>query len=144
MRLPSNLVTGRKAKIDDSNIIPKQIAPQKWTLQIDDWMPAQLNQMQGRHWAVKHRLKKTDREIIGLAAKWYGIPTATRKRRLSVLIVLPKGKRRPDPDAYDKSLRDALVECGALKNDSADWVEGTQVEYARATRLVTFITLENM
>ncbi len=134
-----------RARVDSEQVSKgMSIEPRRWTLEIPGWMPARLNQMTGRHWAKGHRLKKHDKEIIALAVALGGVPAARCRRRVSLLIVLPKGKRSPDPDAFDKSLRDALVACGALKNDSAAWVEGDDPRFARGKSLVTFLTLENV
>ena len=119
------------------------IEPIRWTLEIREWMPATLNEMKG-HWAKGHRLKQNDKEVVWLAVRQGGVPAATCRRRVSLLVVFPKGARMPDPDAFDKSLRDALVACGALKNDSARWVVGEYPQFARGESLVTFITLENV
>ena len=89
-------------------------------------------------------MKKADRESVAFAVALCGVPAATCRRKVSMLIVLPKGERTPDPDAFDKSLRDALVACGALKNDSAKWVAGEDPRFARGESLVTFVTLENV
>jgi hypothetical protein len=120
------------------------LVPKRWTLEIPGWMPTRLNQMTGRHWAKGHRLKKHDKEIVAIAVAMGGVPAARCRRRVSLLIVLPKGQRAPDPDAFDKSLRDALVACGALKNDSAKWVQGDDPRFARGRELVSFVTLEDV
>lgn len=132
--MTSNLITGRTVQFD----------PIRWTLEIREWMPVTLNQMAGHHWRTGHRLKKEDKEVIAAAVAMGGVPAATCRRKVSLLIVLPKGQRTPDPDAFDKSLRDALVACEALKNDSAKWVAGEDPRFARGKSLVTFITLENV
>ncbi len=120
------------------------IEPQRWTLEIPGWMPVPLNKLTGRHWGPGHRRKKHDKEVIALAVALCGIPPATRRRRVSLTVVLGKGDRSPDPDALHKSLRDALVACGALKNDSTKWVEGDDPRFARGRELVSFVTLENV
>ena len=119
------------------------IVPQRWTMEIPGWMPTTLNEMKG-HWAKGHRLKQNDKEVVWLAVRQGGVPAATTRRKVSMLIVLSKGQRTPDPDAFDKSLRDALVACGALKNDSAKWVVGEDPRFARGKSLVTFLTLEDV
>jgi len=114
------------------------------TVRIDDWMPTPLNRYTDRHWAVRKRAKDADSATVELFCRQSGISPASVKKRVRVLIVLPKGKRACDPDAIQKSLGDALVRCGALKNDSHLWVEWAPVEFARGGRLATFLTLEDM
>ena len=115
-----------------------------WTLEIPGWQPTPLNRLIGYHWATRSKRKVHDAEIVGRAVKVYGIPPATTKRRVSLLVVLPKGKRATDPDSLWKSLLDSLVHAGALKNDSPAWVELAPVRWARGEALETFITLEDM
>jgi hypothetical protein len=43
-------------------------------LTIDCWHPARLNQWDGRHWSVRARLKRVDRQIFGLHARMASIP----------------------------------------------------------------------
>ncbi len=146
MGLPSNPITGRTARYPSApaTVGTGGIKPQRWTMEIPGWMPARLNQILGGHFAKGHRLKKHDKEVIALAVALCGVPAATTRRKVSLLVVLEKGKRSPDPDAFDKSLRDALVACGALKNDSAAWVKGEDPRFARGESLVSFLTLENV
>lgn len=58
----------------------------EYVLTIDRWHPARLNQWDGRHWAVRARLKRGDREIIAVYARIAGIPLATGKRRVSLTL----------------------------------------------------------
>ncbi len=49
----------------------------------------------------------------------------------------------PDPDNVNKSLRDALVRCGLLVDDSAEWAECTEPEIEKGKK-ATVITLETI
>jgi len=156
MHIRDILITGKTAKLPgDYSPKTKQATARhsspptaptgalgRWTVRIDGWMPVPLNKLMNSHWGKASRLKKMDRETIGLFFR--EIPPATRKRRISMLIVLSPKMRAPDPDSFEKSLRDALVQCGVLRNDSHLWVEGQPVEFARGKSLVTFITLEDI
>lgn len=51
-----------------------------YTLTIPGWHPARLNQWQGRHWAVSARLKKRDRQRVGLESLLQGIPKGMDKK----------------------------------------------------------------
>lgn len=128
-----------RAKRDEAPAISAAM----WTMRIPLWMPTPLNRLIGGHWAKGAKLKKQDREIVALAVQLHRVPPAEHKRRLSVLIVLPKGKRACDPDALQKSLADALVHAAVLRNDSHLWVEHQPVEFARGERLCTYVTLED-
>lgn len=117
------------------------MSPTIWTMEIPGWHPIELNKLVG-HRMHAGRLKKHDREIICKAVVAYGIPPATAKRRLDLTLVFEKGDRTRDKDAYWKSLLDALVHSGALKNDSRHWVDYDKPRYARGDVKTTFITLQ--
>jgi Holliday junction resolvase RusA-like endonuclease len=99
-----------------------------YTLDIPRWHPAPLNKLLG-HWRTAHRLKKIDRSVI--AAYACRIPKAQGKRRVSLHIILDKGQRAPDPDAFFKSLCDALVHAGMLVDDNRQHVELAPVTFSR-------------
>lgn len=88
--------------------------------------------------------KRRDRELVAEWAANAGIPAATGKRRVRLTVVLAPRQRGGDPDGYQKSLGDALVHCGLLRNDSARWVEWTPIEYARGSRERMFVELEDL
>jgi hypothetical protein len=152
--LPPNLITGVTAKIrmEERTPLTEQHFPKKgtppirsgprmWTLAIPGWMPTPLNQLMGHH-GKRHRLKTKDKQVLGVPILLYGIPPAIGKRRVSVLVVLPKGKRAVDPDALWKSLLDALQEHRVLTTDSRHGVELGPVSFARGDELCTFVTIE--
>ncbi len=95
---------------------------------IPNWRPTSLNKLMG-HWSRAHKAKKRDKEIIALCCR--SIPKATTKRKIDIYIDLDKNQKRLDYDNTFKSLLDALVQCGVLKNDSPDWVQVGSVEYGR-------------
>ena len=77
---------------------------------------------------------------------WYcdHLPTAQGKRRVSLHIILKKGQRAADPDAYAKSVGDALVAAYMLVDDNRQHVEWAPVTFARAINWGTQITLEDI
>jgi hypothetical protein len=95
----------------------------KYVLTIDRWHPVLLNQWDGRHWAVRARLKRTDRKIVGLYARMAGIPPAIGKRRVSITLTLGPRQRGADPDGYWKSALGALAHSGLLLDDRRQCVE---------------------
>lgn len=115
-----------------------------WTLVIPDWLPARVNQWDGRHWAVRAKLKKADRELVAVYAHQAGIPLATVPRRVVLRLTLAKGQRGGDVDAFWKSTLDALVACGLLVDDNRQSVVLAPVEYQRGPRRRTEIVLEDM
>jgi hypothetical protein len=119
---------------------PTPLGVRGWTIRIPNWHPTLLNKLLGSHWAQAARMKKADMTIISHAAR--GIPAADGKRRLLLHIVLEPNQRAGDPDAYWKSLLDGLVHCGALRNDSREWVECEPPTFSRGAEKVTFVTLE--
>jgi Holliday junction resolvase RusA-like endonuclease len=85
---------------------------------IPNWHPATVNQLLG-HWSIAHRRKKADCNIIRCYTQH--LEKAEVKRLVRLTIILGKGQRTCDPDAYWKSLLDALVQAGQLVDDSVKW-----------------------
>lgn len=117
-----------------------------YILHIPDWMPTSLNKLVNSHWAVASKYKKADRNLIALYATSQEIPKATRKRRVSLRVVLPKGQRSLDNDNVWKSLLDALKHCKLLVDDTPKYCETTTPVWLRSgTELKeTFVILEDM
>jgi hypothetical protein len=115
-----------------------------YTLTIPGWQPARVNQWDGRHWAVRARAKKADRELVGAYARLAGIPPASGKRRVSLTLTLAPRQRAGDPDAYFKSLLDALVHAGPLLDDNRQGVELGGVEFERGAEHATRVLLEDL
>lgn len=113
-------------------------------LHITQWHPARLNQWEGRHWSVKNCLKKADREMVGTYAILVGIPKASGKRRITLTLTLSPRQRGGDPDAYWKSLLDALAACGLLVDDNRQNVELAPVLFQRGKERATTIVLEDL
>lgn len=95
-------------------------------VEIPKWHPARLNAIVG-HWGKRSRLKKADRELVWAYTR--NIAPAAGKRRVSLIIVLAGRQKVCDPDAYWKSLLDALVQARMLVDDSPEWVELGPVEF---------------
>jgi hypothetical protein len=112
-----------------------------WTFMVPNWMPTPNNKLYDKHWAVKHRQKRSDFEIVAYFGRL--VPEATGKRNVSLHVVFPPRQRMPDIDAPWKSLLDALVRCRLLVNDSAAWASMEPVSYSRGDRLTSFVTLMN-
>lgn len=109
---------------------------------IPDWRPTSLNEMRRVHHIKAWKLKKADERIVG--AYFMGKKKAEAKRRVKIHITLTGRQREADPDAYFKSLLDALVKCGMLVDDSNAWCEITTPTYGRALKGSTTITLEDV
>lgn len=103
---------------------------------------ARLNELLGC-WRKAARLKRRDRQTVALACLAARVPPAEGKRRVSLIVGLGP-RQRCDPDCFHKSLLDALVRCGALRNDSSAWVELGPVEMARAPRPMMTVVLEDL
>lgn len=109
---------------------------------IDGWHPCRLNQLVSVHWANRSRLKRVDRQFVATYGR--DLPRATGKRRVRLRIVLGPGQRAGDPDAYWKSLLDALVHAGLLLDDNRQHVELGPVAFDRAEKRRTEIILEDI
>lgn len=116
--------------------------PTIWTLDIPGWHPAPLNTLLG-HRMKAHRLKTKDRKIIGEAALTYCVAPADCKRHVTLTLIYAPGERAVDPDASWKSLFDALVSAGALRNDSRRWVSYDEPIVLRGDFRRCIITLQD-
>lgn len=119
---------------------PPPRMPGVYRLTIPGWHPTKLNELLRGRW-VAAKLKKRDREIIGTNARWANVSRATSPRRVHLAITLGKGQRAGDPDAYWKSLLDALVHCGLLIDDNRQHVVLDPVEFVRGVEPETTIEL---
>lgn len=111
------------------------------TITIPNWHPTPLNKLIGGHWGSASKRKKADRNII--TCYTHHLPKAHGKRRVTLTITLGKGQRGCDPDAYWKSLLDALVHAGQLVDDSPKWVELAPVIFNRS-QVASTIQLEDI
>lgn len=99
-----------------------------YVISIPQWHPVRLNKLL-THWARAHKHKKADREMVWAYAQ--KVPKAQCKRRVHLHLIL-KGRQKPgDPDSRWKSVLDALVHAGALKDDSHQWCELGQVTFGK-------------
>jgi hypothetical protein len=112
-------------------------------LVIDNWHPATLNQLLAGRWHA-YKLKKADKKLLGFCLLESPIPKARGKRRVSLEITLAPRQRAADPDAYWKSLLDALKSHGLVRDDSRTWCELGGVTFARGERKSTTIVLEDV
>jgi len=101
----------------------------KYVIQIPKWRPATLNSLITVHWSTANQLKRSDKGMVAHYCK--DIPKATGKRLLEVNILMGKKQRKCDPDAFHKSLCDALVACGMLVDDSDKYVTLAPVTQGR-------------
>ncbi len=123
---------------------PPAAPPGAHRLEIIGWLPPRLNQFTDRHWSVRKRAKDGARAMIGTYIRLGGTPPARGKRRVSLWICLPPGRRRPDPDAYWKVTLDCLVAAKALVDDGPRWCELGPVEYGRGPVERIVMTLEDL
>lgn len=90
------------------------------------------------------KVKAADLKMIWAYTRATKIPYEAVKRRVQLTIILEPKQRSCDPDAYWKSLCDALVKSYALWNDSENWCEIMPVEFVRADKKSTIIRLTDM
>jgi hypothetical protein len=117
----------------------------RFVLTIPDWIPPLLNKSRGRHWSVEAKLKKCTAELLSALAYVQGVPKATSKRRVSILVEMSGRGRTPDKDCWDKILLDSLVTAGLLTGDGAAGLDGRmEVDIVRGKVKATTITLEDV
>ena len=100
----------------------------RYVLVIDRWHPYMINQLMQR---VKSRIrmKKVDRNMVCGYCLKNRIPLATGPRQVNLTIVLGPRQRAGDPQAYEKSLGDALVHARMLIDDNRQYVRWAPTEY---------------
>jgi hypothetical protein len=114
-----------------------------YTITIPHWHPVRLNKLLNSHWASANRMKQSDAQMIGVYCYQSKVPKATDKRKVGIEIVLGKGQRGGDPDAYFKVVCDALVRLGYLKDDNRQWLDLEPVKYSRGNK-ATIITIADI
>lgn len=114
-----------------------------YTIHVPGWLPTPLNKLMRGRWASsKHKAK--DREVLDRAVYCHAVPKAAGKRKVMLHVVMPPGRRAPDPDSLFKSLLDGLVHLELLKDDNRLWCEPGPVSFSRGDALCTFLTLEDL
>jgi len=116
----------------------------KHIIEIENWTPHTLNKLMGCHYRQAARYKASDTQVIGVYAKKTNTPKAQGKRHMTLEVVKAGAGRLADPDAYFKSVLDALVRIGLLRDDSSHWVEWSQPIIRRGKETKTIITLEDI
>jgi hypothetical protein len=119
------------------------LAELRHTLWIPHWHPTPLNKLLGNHHKAGRR-KRADRDMVMAYAHLSRLPQATGKRRIILEIILDKGMRKCDPDAYWKSLLDALQQAKLLVNDSDRWVVTDPPTYSRGRVWGTRVVLMDL
>lgn len=115
-----------------------------WRITIPHWHPTRINRMLGRHWSFGYRRKTLDKTVVAAWTFGRDIPAATGPRRVHLVLTLGKGQRAGDPDAYWKSLLDALVHCRLLVDDNRQHVTLDPIEFVRGKSPETTIVLEDI
>lgn len=96
--------------------------PGPFTVMIPGWRPRLVNEWMYKHWRKVSEMKKQDALTIALSCLYAGLPLAKRKRRITLTLYYPKGNKGPDSDAPWKFLLDGLEGCGAIVNDTREFV----------------------
>lgn len=101
-------------------------------LWVERWEPARLNRVMRGHWSNGHRLKKADRELVAVEASRHFLKAADGPRSVALHLVVPPGRRKPDPDSLWKSLLDALKAARLIVDDTPRLCRPVGVTYSRA------------
>jgi hypothetical protein len=115
-----------------------------YRVEIPGWWPSLLNHFIYRHWSVMSRMKRQDRETLYMACLAAGVRRADGKRRVTLTLVLGPRQRRCDGDAPWKSLLDGMTKCGALRDDSPDWVEVMPLRFEKGSERSAVIEIEDL
>lgn len=111
-------------------------------IEIPDWRPARINEFVHKHWAVGHRKKKADRDMLAMYSR--GKPKPEWARQVDMEITLKGKQQEADPDSYWKSLLDGLVHAGMLIDDRGMFCRLGQVTYKRGDATHTTIILTDL
>lgn len=112
-------------------------------LDLPAFTPPSVNKAMFASVKQRSRIQRGTRDIIGCEARRQGIPLATCKRRLSLVVTLGKGQRKLDRSNVFKVVEDALVCTGLLVDDTDRWVEHGNVTWERGERR-TQVLLEDL
>lgn len=113
-------------------------------LVIPEWHPTPLNKLIGCGIGKRARLKRGDADLVAIYAHEQGVDRATGPRRVAFTITLRPRERACDPDAYTKSLLDALKTAQLLVDDRRQMVTTDQPEFDRGPRRATTIVLTDL
>ncbi len=122
MNIDLTTIEGRSAARSLGLHVPDEAAPVQsprgtHTLVLPMLLP-RLNQVRGRHWSAEAKAKKDLVQWLRVCALEQSVPTAQGPRFVFVDVKLGPRRKKPDADAYDKILLDALVSAGLLLDDS--------------------------
>lgn len=120
-----------------------RIATVRHTLILPGFIPTSINELLSASVGKRHRLKKSDRELVAHYARQTRIPEATGPRLVSVTVTKPRGKLH-DADNLLKSLLDSLVHCRLLIDDDAMHMELGRVSVERGPRRETVVVLSDL
>jgi hypothetical protein len=109
-------------------------------LVVPDFVPTPLNKLMRGRIRDRIRLACGDRQLIAYYAREQGLPLATARRRVSIVIT----GTRADPDGLLKSLLDGLVHAGLLVDDSSTWLELGHLEVSLSGPRQTTVVLEDL
>lgn len=137
--------SSRPAGMGVCGITKRQEEAVSHTITIPNWLPTSDNEL-GGHWAKARDKKIVDAQMINAYALKYGIPKATGKRIVRIVLVIGKHKRGrlPDPTNFYKSTCDALKACGMLIDDNSTWMEHLPTEVIRGEHTETIIHLHDV
>lgn len=111
----------------------------EYIIHIPNWHPTPLNNLLKAHWGDASRMKSGDAQMMAAYAYKAHIPKAIGKRSVGITIVLGKGQRGCDPDAYHKTTHDGLKRHGYLKDDNRQWLDIVPTKYTRSAQPATII-----
>lgn len=102
-----------------------------FTIYIPQWHPQTVNKLLEAHFGKRMRLKKMDAQMIGVYSRH--VAKAHKKRKVEIIVSVSGPGRRPDEDAFYKSVHDALVQNKLLVDDSRDWCETIPTKVVNGT-----------
>src|SRR3954447_19057467 len=88
-------------------------------LAIDGWHLGTFHWLIDCHWGERSRLKRSDREAIGLGARLAAILPTTSKWRVSPVLIFASRQWAGDTDGPWKSILDALVHADCCATTTA-------------------------
>lgn len=116
----------------------------KYFVVIPGWRPPALNELlRGGPWGAR-RLKAEAKDFFMGYTLQAQVPPARGKRRISLILTIPKGQRKWDIDAFHKATLDACTHAKLIIDDHPKWAQWGGVTYIRPGDLSTTIVAEDI
>jgi hypothetical protein len=124
-------------------LLPESGPPGPWVVELIGWIPPSTNSLVGVHWTKRRSIKRVAAARVAAACKAAGVVRAAGRRRVEVVVTVDNASHKPDPDNLPKALFDGLRDCGAIVDDSAEWLDAAMPLVAVGKAAGTVVTISD-